>query len=245
VVTTLSKELTISGSLEYRHDQAFIFGEGVGLAPGVEADGTSSVTVVRLVADYLDRSRNQVLAARSTFSKGIDAFGATINDRGPDGRFLSWLGQVQIAKRFASGNQLIVRADAQLAANKLLTSEKLGIGGALTVRGYRENQFVGDNGVVFSLEFRVPVGAEAGDGRFRSLQIAPFADWGRSWNGGYHSADRETISSVGVGLRWDPNPALHAEIYWAHPFEDVRVIDESIGGLQDDGVTFLFSYRAF
>jgi hemolysin activation/secretion protein len=245
VVRTLAKELTISGSLEYRHDQAFIFGEGVGLAPGVEADGTSSVTVVRLVADYLDRSRNQVLAARSTFSKGIDAFGATINDRGPDGRFLSWLGQVQIAKRFASGNQLIVRADAQLAANKLLTSEKLGIGGALTVRGYRENQFVGDNGVVFSLEFRVPVGAEAGYGRFRSLQIAPFADWGRSWNGGYHSADRETISSVGVGLRWDPNPALHAEIYWAHPFEDVRVIDESIGGLQDDGVTFLFSYRAF
>ena len=42
---------------------------------------------------------------------------------------------------------LIVRQTLQLASEPLLNIEKFALGGINTVRGYRENQFVRDNGL--------------------------------------------------------------------------------------------------
>jgi hemolysin activation/secretion protein len=100
----------------------------------ITRDGENDVTVLRLVQEWVDRRPNQVLAARSTFSVGLDALGATTNPRNlPDGQFFAWLGQFQWVQRlWDTENQLLVRADLQLAEDPLLPLEKLGVGGATT-----------------------------------------------------------------------------------------------------------------
>lgn len=53
------------------------------------------MTVIRFSQDWVDRNATSVLAARSQFNIGIDAFEATINDTGVDGNFFTWQGQFQ------------------------------------------------------------------------------------------------------------------------------------------------------
>lgn len=115
--------------------------------------------MVRASQEWVHRTPEQVWAVRSTFSVGVDLLGATINAGAvPDGRFFAWLGQFQWVRRlWDTDSQLILRSDLQIAADPLLPLEKLAIGGAVTVRGYRENVFARDNGWVSSLEFRIPI----------------------------------------------------------------------------------------
>jgi len=238
---TPQRTFSLGLSLERRHSKTFVQGIPFSFSPGVE-DGESTVTVVRFFQEWLDRRLNQVIAVRSTFSLGIDALGATINAGGlPDGRFLAWLGQFQWARRFGErGNQVIFRTDLQLARESLLPLEKFSIGGGTTVRGYRENQLVRDNGWVTSLEFRLPIfrlplprishGPEEG-----MVQLAPFADFGRSWNTDEPTPDPKTISSIGLGVRWDPSPSIHAQLYGGLA---LRNIDTAEHDLQDSGIHF-------
>jgi hypothetical protein len=67
-------------------DIPFSFSEG-------PQDGKSKVAVLRLFQDWVNRDAKRVLAARSQFSIGLNAFGATKNDGSvPDGQFFAWLG---------------------------------------------------------------------------------------------------------------------------------------------------------
>ena len=237
---TLSDELSIGLRLEHRRSNTSLLGIPFSFSPGV-VNGESRVSVARLTADWVHRGRDQVIAAYSALSVGLDAWNSTIHDDDlPDSKFVSWLGQFQWAKRFWENKQAIFRANAQWTNQSLLPLEKFAVGGASTVRGYRENQLVRDNGAVLSLELRIPV---FGDTNGRSdFQLAPFVDAGYAGNKDYPTPDPKTIYSAGVGLRWDPNPRLHGEIYAAKGFEDVETSGDD---LQDDGVHFLLSYQFF
>jgi hemolysin activation/secretion protein len=70
---------------------------------------------------------------------------------------------------------LIARVGAQLTPDSLLPLEQFSIGGIDTVRGYRQNQRVGDNGLVGSLEVALPIVRDRkGIG---VIQLAPFLMW--------------------------------------------------------------------
>jgi hemolysin activation/secretion protein len=135
-------------------------------------NGKSKITALRFSQDWNNRSTTQVLAARSQFSFGLDAFGATVNDSGTDAQFISWLGQFQWVKALGGDVILIARAGAQLSFDSLLPIEQFSIGGVDTVRGYRQNQRVADNGVVGSVEVRFPIIRDS-DG-IGTIQLAPF-----------------------------------------------------------------------
>lgn len=168
--------------------------------------------------------------------------GATVSGGDePDGQYIAWLGQFQVAQLFDNDFELLLRADAQLADDKLLPIEKFGVGGALSVRGYRENQLVRGNGAVASAELPIPLGFESDQTWLSGWQFATFFDWGASWNKGNEDVGRTTISSAGLGLRWDPTRKLQAEIYWAHPFKNLHTEGQD-SDLQDDGITFYLSY---
>ena len=142
-------------------------------------DPEQKVSVLRFVQDWSWRTSSDVVAARSTASVGLGVLGATTSgdSNRPDSRFFAWLGQVQWAHRFSErfwSSELVFRTDLQLAADPLLSLEKIAVGGLRTVRGYRENQIVRDNGFVSSVELRIPV--------YRSplgrpvVQLIPFVD---------------------------------------------------------------------
>jgi len=240
VFKTANKQLTLGFGLERRSSETFLLGQPFSFSPGVQ-DGESDVAVIRLSQDWLSRSRNQVIAARSTVSVGIDAFGSTVNDNAPDSKFVAWLGQFQWARRISdAGQQINFRADLQLAEDSLLPLEKFAVGGIDSVRGYRENQLVRDAGYAVSLAWRTPIARNAIGGS--TVQLVLFADAGRSENRKDPNPDPTRILSYGVGFLFDPHPKIHAELYFAKALDDV---DNPSHSLQDDGIHFRLVGRIF
>lgn len=92
---TPTSEFALSLGLDLRRSQTYILDDiPFSFTEGPE-DGKAKVTVIRFSQDWVNRGTRRVLAARSQFSLGIDAFDATINNTGTDGQFFSWLGQFQ------------------------------------------------------------------------------------------------------------------------------------------------------
>lgn len=239
---------SLGATLEHRRGETFLFGDPFPFSSDSD-DGSVAITAFRVSQDFLLRQTSRVVAFRQLLSFGLDPFGSSVSDSGPDENFFSWLAQAQWAERLGEkGLQFISRVDTQLTEKPLLYLERFAVGGATTVRGYRENLFVRDNGVIASVELRLPVGRlplykvsrEVNDG---IVQLAPFVDWGRSWNSDDPVTEPETISSLGVGLRWDPSPTLHAQVYFAHALEEDN-IDQEEHDLQDSGIHFNLSWQA-
>lgn len=235
-------EFALSGSIEMRNSRTSLLGVPFSFSPG-DHNGESDVTVLRLTQEYSASSQVEAIALRSTFSFGLDAFGATNNGGNlPDGRFVTWVGQAQyLQKLWDSNNQLVIRASTQLASDPLLSIEQLSIGGMDTVRGYRENQLVRDNGVSLSLEVRVPILFDTSTGR-ATLVFTPFLDFGYGWFNGAIGRDGKSIVSVGTGIVYTPTTNISMRVYWGLPFQD---FDDTEDDLQDAGIHFDFLVLRF
>ena len=227
-------------SADWRRAQSFLFHGAIGLPTLYDEDGKSQASVLRFGLDASYRTRTQSLAFRSLLSLGVGVLGATANAGDvPDGRFVAWLGQLQWASRLPWWDaQLLTRFETQLAADPLLPLEQFAVGGRYTVRGYRENTLVRDNGLAASIELRVPLYRRVDPGVL--VELAPFADVGRSWNESRDlalgQAAPQTIGSVGVGARVTLERWGFGELYWGHRLEALSQLGES--DLQDDGIHF-------
>ncbi|NET43421.1 ShlB/FhaC/HecB family hemolysin secretion/activation protein [Okeania sp. SIO2B3] len=236
IYQTLSKEIALglTGSVD---ESKTTFNGGLFPDPN---DGEIRISSVRFFQEYTSRSTNDVFVARSEFSLGINAFDATVNDQAPDGRYFSWRGQAQYLRLFAPDTVFLVRSDIQLAPRSLFPQEQFSLGGGLSVRGYRQDALLGDNGLFISSEFRFPIL------RVREwdavLQLTPFVDFGTVWNSNDVELVEETLSSVGVGLRIQVGTRFSAQLDWGIPFVD---IDTNGDSLQEDGIYFYLKYRAF
>ena len=113
---SLQGNFTVGADLTVRDNSNTLLGEPFSFSAG-EEDGESRVSALRLWQDFTRRSADQVIALRSSFNFGIDAFGSTVNDDDlPDSEFVTWLGQVQFVRSLQEGSgQLLVRADIQIA----------------------------------------------------------------------------------------------------------------------------------
>ncbi|HEY9611255.1 ShlB/FhaC/HecB family hemolysin secretion/activation protein, partial [Allocoleopsis sp.] len=204
LIRTPTREFTLGLSLDLRQSQTYLF-ENIpySFSPGPDK-GKSKLTVLRFSQDWTNRSASRVLAARSQFSFGLNALGATVNETSPDGRFISWLGQFQWVQALGGNTILIARAGAQLSLDSLLPIEQFSVGGIDTVRGYRQNQRVADNGIAGSLELHYPI-IRKPDG-IGTVQLAPFFDIGTAWNNQGEIPTPSTLASIGLGLRWQRDP---------------------------------------
>src|SRR5262249_59179999 len=131
----------------------------------------SVVFALRPAQEFVYRTQYQVFAARSRFSFGLNAFGATVNHNGlPDGIFFSWLGQFQWVQRFSQfawfqglgqypwirgigllDSYAIFRSSFQYSDAPLLTLEQVSIGGRFSVRGYLGDTMFIDRAALISL----------------------------------------------------------------------------------------------
>lgn len=212
IVRSPRQEFALGLSLDLRRNQTFLLNDiPFSFSEGAD-NGKSQVTVLRFTQDWVTRSPTRVLAARSQFSIGLNAFGATINDTRPNGRFFSWLGQFQWVQQLSARTLLLTRLAAQFTPNSLLSLERFSLGGIDTIRGYRQNQLVADNGVLSSLEVRIPLTADP-----QTLQLAPFFDIGTGWN--YHGANPAPhwIAGLGLGLEWHPGPNIDIRLDYGIP----------------------------
>jgi hemolysin activation/secretion protein len=236
IIRTPDNELALGITLDLRRSQTFLLDEPFSFSIGAE-DGESNVTAIRFFQEWLDRSPTSVIAARSQFSFGIDAFGATINDTGTDGRFFSWQGQFQWVQQLSPRILLLTRFDAQLTPDSLLSPERFSLGGVDTVRGYVQNQLVADNGILGSMELRIPLTSDP-----NLLQLTPFFDVGTAWNERSPKPNPTTLVGVGLGLRLSLGSSLNLRLDYGIP---LIAVDNEGDSLQDNGFYFSLRYQPF
>jgi hemolysin activation/secretion protein len=241
IYQTSNRELALALTFERGESETFLLGQPFDFPGTGSVNGKMNTSVLRFAQEWVDRSQKQVLALRSTFNVGIDAFGVTDDGTDRNAKFFSWLGQFQYVRRiFNTPNLIILRADGQWTDEPLLSIEQFSVGGADTVRGYRENQLVRDTGIVGSIEGRVPIlFNKAGVG---IVQLAPFYDFGGGWNVEGGTPSPKTISSAGIGLLLNPNKHLNAQLYWGYRF---RQVPNPHNNAQDLGLHFKVTFEAF
>lgn len=234
----LNTELAVAIAGERRENETFLLGDPFAFSPG-DPNGENDVTVLSLSLEWVTRDQNRAFALVTTTRFGIDALDATIG--GPvDGEFVTWLTFLQYIQRIGNtNNQAVLRFSSQVSDSNLLSLEQFAVGGVYSVRGYRENQVVRDNGVALSGELRLPLIHDANGQAI--LSFVPFVDFGYAWDENDQTNPTDIISA-GAGLLFHLEGKLNAEFYWGHPFQD---FDDNEDDVQDLGIHFKLTLTAF
>ena len=236
-----TQDLAIGFSFSRNDSSTTAEGEPLQLSRGAEIDGETHISALRFFQEYTTRNDRQVLALRSQFSLGVDLFDATINSGDlPDSNFFAWRGQAQYLRSLGSNFTLLVRSDFQATSRPLVPVEQFSLGGALSVRGYRQDALLGDNGLFNSVEFRATV-ARIPDWN-TSIQLTPFLDFGKVWNSDDLTFNTNTLVSTGIGLRVQASDFFAARLDYGIPLVD---LDSEGDSLQEDGVYFSIELQPF
>jgi hemolysin activation/secretion protein len=260
IVRTLKEELALSLGLVHQTGQTFLFDQfpnAFGVGP--DENGVSRTSVIQFGQNYVNRDSQGLWGLRSQFNLGTGLFGVTQNENPvPDGLFFSWNGQVQRLQKLGDDHLLVFQADLQLTPESLLPSQQFTIGGAQSVRGFRQNQRSGDNGFRLLIEDRIMVyqekDKEAGTNESRSasskfgqtLQLVPFFNLGKVWNRSDNPnllPRQNLLIGGGLGLLFEQptnNGALTIRVDYGASF--LR-LDDRGNNAQDNGVYFSVRYQ--
>ncbi|BAY26772.1 surface antigen variable number [Calothrix sp. NIES-2100] len=238
-----TQELAVGLSFSRQESQTELGIDNIGpfrLSPGADEQGRTNISALRFFQDYTQRSTSQVFAVRSQFSFGVDWLGGNVSEDEPDTRFFSWRGQAQWVRQLAPDTLFLARGDVQLSANSLVPLEQFGLGGQLSVRGYRQDALLTDNGMLFSAEFRLPIVRAPKLGGV--LQLTPFIDVGTGWNVKGDNPSPSTLVGTGLGLLWKQGDTFSARFDWGIPLISVEGEKPS---LQENGLYFSLQYSPF
>lgn len=240
VIQTPSQELALGLTASRRESNTSLLDIPFPLSEGADEEGRTRVSAVRFFQEWTQRGSQEVIALRSQFNIGLGVLNATVNDKSPDSRFLSWRGQAQWVRLLAPDTLLLVRGDIQLADRSLLPTEQIGLGGFGSIRGYRQDLLLADNGALASAELRLPIL------RIRQwqgiLHLVPFVDVGTAWNNSGTNPDPNTLASVGLGLQLALGDVLQARLDWGIPLISV---DSRERTLQEQGLVFSIIVNPF
>ncbi|HEY9872512.1 MAG TPA: ShlB/FhaC/HecB family hemolysin secretion/activation protein [Candidatus Obscuribacterales bacterium] len=241
VVQTPATEIALGLTASRRESDTSLLGSPFPLSPGADEKGRTRISAVRFFQEFTQRGNQEIFAARSTFSLGIGALNATINSDAPDSRFLAWRGQTQFVRLLAPETLLVLRGDVQLASRELVPLEQFSLGGQESVRGYRQDALLTDNGAFASAELRLPI--YGGSRQQGILQVIPFIDLGTTWNSSGRSApNNNTLASLGLGLQWQQGDRIKVRLDYGIP---LIPISSSNRTWQENGLYFSVIYNLF
>ena len=234
------QEIAWGVTLSRRESRTTLDGEPFPLSFGADEQGNTRLSVLRFFQDWTQQTSGQVISARSQFNLGLGIFDATVQEEQPDSRFLSWQGQGFWAKSLGTDALVLFRGSLQLTPDSLVPIEQFSLGGAGTIRGYRQDALLTDNGIVGSVEVWVPVY------RFNQnylLQVVPFLDWGFGWNsGGRETPDQNMLFSAGLGVQFRLGEKFTARLDWGIPLIH---LDSRNRTWQESGLHFSLGTKLF
>lgn len=234
---SLRDELWISLLLESSHDQTMVLGRPFSVSPG-SVNGELDLTMLRLGLEWTRRSSQSAFSLRSILTAGLNTLGATDQPAEPDGGFVTWFSESQYTRRLDErGNLLVIHAGLGLSNDPLPPPAQFRLGGRYTVRGYRENFLVRDNGFCGGIDFRIPLLTDESPW---NLALVPFLDGGVAWNDG--SGKSESLLAAGVGIIAEYGTWFRGELFYGIPFMND---DDSSDDLQDDGIHFRMTVARF
>ena len=233
-----NKEFAVGMSFSRTESETTLENEEFFLSRGANEQGETKISAIRLFQEFVNRDDKKVLAFRSQFSIGVDAFNATSNEDEPDSTFFAWRGQGQWVKKLDEDFLFLLRGDAQFSGGSLVPLEQFRVGGVNSSRGYRQDLVLGDNGIFSSAELRIPIF------RFKKIdslvQIAPFFDFGTVWNSDDLEINNATLPALGIGLNFSRGNNFNARLDWGIPLVDIGTESNS---LQEDGIYFSLDYN--
>ena len=175
--------------------------------------------------DRLD-STGRNLISLDLFQGLGEAFGAMENNDprssriGADNRFTKLNLNLARAHRISEWFSLILRASGQVSTASLVAGEQFSLGGADSVRGYPQGEFLGDDAYNLSAEFRVSPLTNN-----EIAQLAFFIDHGAvsvkkpaDGQGKYHA-----LTGAGFGVRFSLPYDFHARFDVGFPLKPAKV----------------------
>ncbi len=175
------------------------------------------------------------------FSFGINAFGAGIHAdesssrQGVEPNFFVMQATLFRTQKMPADTHASLKTHFQLPTEKLSSSEELYLGGANTVRGYPEGDYLGDAGYLINLEYFIPTFFLPGEWKLpysnipiqKQVEIVTFLDEAYGHLRGPSSREVESrhLAGVGAGLRIKLYRNLYGRVEWgfavgAHPLTE-------------------------
>ncbi|PZO38865.1 MAG: ShlB/FhaC/HecB family hemolysin secretion/activation protein [Pseudanabaena frigida] len=239
IVRSIYEEFALALSFAFENSSSSFGGRSFNFQNFLFDDGDSQARVLRLTQEYIRRDNVGAWAFRSVFNFGLNTFGATIrNDGSPDGRFFYWGGQALRVQQLGEDKDTLAtfRLNVQFSGDRLLSLNRFSIGGAQSVRGYRQSQLVGDNGVQGSLEFQFPAVRDP-DG-VAIVKVLPFIEAGTVWNSRNLNVGTQSLLGIGVGATYQPIRNITLRLDYGIPLINVGNAGTN---LQDSGIYFSVS----
>jgi hemolysin activation/secretion protein len=238
------QEFALGATLSHQVTQTSLGIDNIGpfpLSPGADDEGRTRISALRFFQEWTQRGDRSVFAVRSQFSLGLGILGATKQEIPPDSNFFAWRGEAQWVRLLAKDTLLVLRGDLQLADRRLVSLEQFRLGGQASVRGYRQDAVLTDNGFFSSVELRLPI---ARIPKIEGLlQVIPFLQVGTGWNN-FEGPDLKPnpLVSTGLGLRFQMSDRLDARLDWGIPLVSA---DTDKKTLQEQGLYFSVLWQPF
>lgn len=125
-----------------------------------------------------------------------------------------------------------LRLNWQYGGDALPPLNRFGLGGALSVRGYRQGFATGDSGIQGTIEVEVPITRNE---RGQSVvKLYPFMDAGTVWNQNGDGSN-QTLWGIGAGLGWQISGKFNLRFDYGIP---LITVDKRGNTLQDQGIYF-------
>ncbi|NJK61622.1 MAG: ShlB/FhaC/HecB family hemolysin secretion/activation protein [Synechococcaceae cyanobacterium SM2_3_1] len=241
VLQQANQELNLGLSGVWESSATSLLGIPAPLSLEGDEQGRTRLRSLRFFQEWSLQNPRSAVAVRSELRWGLGILGATQNAVPPDGRYLVWRGQAQWSRLLGPETLMLLRLKAQTADRRIPVAEKFTLGGRTTVRGYRQDLYLGDGGFIAGVEVYLPLYRHPeGDQR---LQIIPFVDVGSTWNyPGGATIDPATLAAAGLGLSWEGN-SVSARLDWGIPLVDVS--SQGTRTWQERGIHFSLSTQFF
>lgn len=194
-------KLSIFGELEFKDSANYIEDSLIEV-------NSQPYRSISLGLKYVTRLAGGSLYSDLSYSRGLSAFGgqrAAINQNGDDVNFKKLQSNISWSKPFSALElplDFTLRLSGQYSQDSMISSYKMGIGDAYTVRGYRGSPAWGDTGILVSSTLghtlALPETPLLGAG---NLNIYSGLDWGRVGDTPYSNNSITTLNGLAFGMR--------------------------------------------
>ena len=238
------RSITLTSSLDHLRTTTALLGTPYSFSQG-SVGGVTDYGIWRTGIGYSYFTSQQSYAVNATLSRGIAGKAAAF---GVDKNFSHLIVSGEFIQEITrTGQRLIVRGEALFSKDKLYSTEMISIGGADSVRGYRQNADLGSEGYWTSIEYQAPL---SDFWRIKSsanswaapdkVRLGAFFDAGHVKKSGNPASDFGTNPrSVGLRAIWSPVSHIVVDVYAAKALRK----PVSNTSFQDQGFGFNAGYK--
>ncbi len=230
-------DLTFNTGMDFKEIENDILGTPVGKdALRIWNIGINSEFTDRWGKTYFPHS---VHIGFSSFLGASDKVSNGATRVGTGGQFFAYRSSLLRFQRLPFGMTYAFRGQMQLTNDRLAPSEQIRLGGAFSVRGYAEGEYLADYGAFMTNEIYVPTYFFPKDWKLpyskqplrEQIQGVAFFDFGGGELRAPRTGEKEgrTLAGAGIGVRARLFDKVFARLQWATPTgADARNGDESV-----------------